>query len=45
MPSEVPEAEAKVTDTVEPTFIEVDDEMVDGLPKTEPISKFHHKFL
>ncbi|CAA7032933.1 unnamed protein product [Microthlaspi erraticum] len=38
MPSEVPEAEAKVTDTVEPTFIDVDDEMLDGLPKTEPIT-------
>lgn len=42
MPSEEPEAEAKVTDIVGATFIEVDDEMLDGLPKTEPISKFRH---
>lgn len=45
MPSEEPEAEAKVTDTVGASFIEVDDEMLQALPKTEPISKFHHKFL
>ncbi|VVB02467.1 unnamed protein product [Arabis nemorensis] len=38
MPSEEPEAEAKVTDTVGVDFIEVNDEMLDGLPKTDPIT-------
>ncbi|CAN8315046.1 unnamed protein product [Cochlearia groenlandica] len=38
MPSEEPETEAKVANTVETGFIEVDDEMLDGLPKTEPIT-------
>lgn len=45
MPTEEPEAEPKVADIVVASFIEVDDEMLDGLPKTDPISKFHHKFL
>ncbi|KAF2618497.1 hypothetical protein F2Q68_00041988 [Brassica cretica] len=39
VPSEEPEAEPKVTDTVGASFIEVDDEMLQALPKTEPISK------
>lgn len=43
VPSEEPEAEPKVTDTVGASFIEVDDEMLQALPKTEPISKFLHK--
>jgi len=45
IPTEEPEAEPKIADTVGVSFIEVDDEMLDGLPKTDPISKFHHKFL
>lgn len=43
VPSEEPEAEPKVTDTVGASLIEVDDEMLQALPKTEPISKFPSK--
>lgn len=43
MPSEEPEAEPKVTDNVGASLIEVDDEMLQALPKTEPISKFPSK--
>ncbi|CAH2061075.1 unnamed protein product [Thlaspi arvense] len=38
LPSEEPEAEVKVTDTVGASFMEVDDEMLDRLPKTDPIT-------
>ncbi|CAH8390357.1 unnamed protein product [Eruca vesicaria subsp. sativa] len=38
VPSEEPEAEPKVTDTVGVSLIEVDDEMLEALPKTEPIT-------
>jgi chromodomain-helicase-DNA-binding protein 4 len=38
IPTEEPEAEPKIADTVGVSFIEVDDEMLDGLPKTDPIT-------